>query len=137
MQQWQTEQHIILFDGVCNLCNAAVQFVIKNDRKKLFKFASLQSEIGKSIVAESTINTADTDSFVLYSNGHYYTHSTAALMVLKTLGGTWKVLYAFIIVPKFLRNAIYKFVAANRYRIFGRKDECLMPTNDLQARFLN
>ena len=137
MQQWQKEQHIILFDGVCNLCNAAVQFVIKNDRKKIFKFAPLQSEIGKSIVAQSAINTVDTDSFVLYSNGHYYTQSTAALMVLKTLGGAWKVLYAFIVVPSFLRNAVYKFVAANRYRIFGRKDECLLPTPELQARFLN
>ena len=129
--------HILLFDGVCNLCNNAVQFVIRNDKKKQFTFASLQSESGKKLLVRGGFDIGKTDSFVFITEGNYYTQSTAALKVLKALGGVNALLYAFIIVPKFIRDAVYNWVAKNRYRYFGKRNECMIPTPDLKSRFLD
>jgi predicted DCC family thiol-disulfide oxidoreductase YuxK len=131
-------QHsIILFDGVCNLCNAAVQFVIKQDKNNQFLFASLQSEEGKLILEDHNFPMNKMDSFFLVENGKVYDRSTAALKVLKRLNGLWRLFYGFIIVPKFIRDGVYDFIAKNRYQWFGRKDECMIPTPDLKAKFLN
>lgn len=132
----QTE-HIILFDGVCNLCNGSVQFVIRNDNKmRQFKFASLQSAKGQELLADGGFDQHKSDSFVLISGGNYYTQSTAALRVMKLLGGRFSLLYGFIIVPKFIRDAVYNLIARNRYALFGRRDECMIPTAELKSRFL-
>ncbi|MCY7290769.1 MAG: thiol-disulfide oxidoreductase DCC family protein [Ferruginibacter sp.] len=132
------KQHpVILFDGVCNLCNGAVQFVIKRDNKKQFMFASLQSEAGQHLLKKFQLPLQSFDSFVLIQNEKAYFKSTAALMIAKQLSGITKILYGFIIVPAFVRNAVYNFIAKNRYKWFGKKDNCIIPTPALTARFLN
>ncbi len=131
-------QHsIILFDGVCNLCNGAVQFVIKRDNKNQFLFASLQSQEGIEILREYNLPSNKMNSFFLVDNGTVYDKSTAALRVLKKLKGLWRIFYIFIIVPKFIRDGVYNWIAKHRYQWFGRKDECMIPTPELKAKFLN
>ena len=127
---------LILFDGVCNLCAWAVRFIIERDPEAVFRFASLQSDLGKEFLMKHGLDTERLDSFVLIENGVAYTESTAALRVARKLGGAWPVCYAGIMVPKFLRDPAYRFIARNRYRWFGKQDSCLMPTPELRARFL-
>jgi len=127
---------IILFDGVCNLCNGAVQFVIKHDVKKQFMFASLQSDAGQQLLKQYQLPLQSFNSFVLIQNEKTYFKSTAALMVAKQLNGITKLLYGFIIVPAVIRNAVYNFIAKNRYKWFGKKESCMMPTTQLTSRFL-
>lgn len=131
------EHSVILFDGVCNLCNGAVQFVIKRDAKNHFVFASLQSEEAKKILADHNFSTETMSSFFLVEGGKVYDRSTAALRVLLKLNWLWSFAYILIVVPKFIRDAVYNFIAKNRYRWFGRKDECMIPTVELRAKFLN
>lgn len=131
------ETPIILFDGVCNLCNSAVQFVIKKDSKAIFKFAALQSKTGQQLLKKYSLTGNDLHSFVLVSHDKAYTKSTAALNVARELKGMIKLLYGFIIVPAFVRNAVYGLIARNRYSWFGKKDECMIPTPALKSRFLN
>ena|SRR5690606_19982666 len=128
---------VIFFDGVCNLCNRSVQFVIKRDLVRKFRFASLQGKTAASMLPKLNISSAEADSFILLENDKVYTRSTAALRVLKELGGLWKILYVFIIVPPFIRDGIYNFIARNRYKWFGKRDECMIPTQDLKERFLD
>lgn len=128
---------IILFDGVCNLCNAGIQSVIKKDKKKKFRFASLQGEKGQALLREFNLADNNLDSFVLIEGDKAYTRSTAALRIAKITGGFWKILYALIIFPRFIRDAVYNLVARNRYRWFGKKDECMVPTPELRDRFLD
>ena len=127
---------IILFDGLCNLCNHSVQFVIRHDPKKLFRFAALQSELGQQLMNQNGLESAGNSTFVLIQSSKTYTRSTAALLVCKQLNNVWKLLYVFIIVPRFVRDAVYNFIAKNRYRFFGKKDFCMVPTKDLMDRFL-
>lgn len=128
-------QKIILFDGECNFCNGSVLFIIKRDPKAVFFFASLQSEIGIQLKARHNIS-VDDDSFILIENSRAYTKSTAALRVARKLTGLWKLSYIFIIVPSFIRNLFYRFFARNRYKWFGKRETCMMPTPDIQKRFL-
>lgn len=128
---------VILFDGVCNLCNSSVQYVIKHDPGALFKFASLQGETGKELLKQYGLPENELNSFVLISDNKAYTRSSAALTVAKKLTGIAKILYGFIIVPSFIRDAVYNIIAKNRYKWFGKKDSCMIPTADLQSRFLN
>ena len=128
---------IILFDGVCNLCSFFVQFVIKRDDKNLFKFASLQSEFSKSLLVKSGIDGAAPESVVLYSGEKIYTESTAALKILNQLGGGWRLFYFLIIVPKFIRDPVYRFIARNRYKWFGKKNSCMIPTPELKSKFID
>ena len=130
-------EKIVLFDGMCNLCNNAVQVIIKNDRKKQFRFASLQSNFGKEILLKNNLRSGDLSSFLFLDNGHLYSQSTGALRVAKYLDGMWPALYVLMIVPPFIRNAVYKWVANNRYKWFGRQATCWLPTPDLWARFIN
>ena len=132
-----TDKPIILFDGICNLCNGAVQFVIKRDPAAIFSFASLQSDIGQQLLKKFDLPGNELNSFVLIQQDKSYTSSTAALKVAKQLKGPIKLLYGFIIVPVFIRNFVYRIIAANRYRWFGKRDSCMLPSVDLKERFLN
>ena len=130
-------QHpVILFDGVCNLCNGFVQFVIRQDTGKRFYFASLQSEIARELLKDQSPSAQAMDSVVLIENGRYYRQSPAALRILRQLGGGWPLLYGFIVLPAFLRDWIYDRIAKNRYRWFGQRQACMVPSPELKARFL-
>ncbi len=127
---------VIYFDGVCNLCTGAVQFVLKRDRKEVFQFASLQGEAGQKMLLENELPSHHYKSFIIEENGKIYTGSTAALRVLKLLGGLWPVLYVFIIVPPFVRDAVYNFISDHRYKWFGKKESCWLPKPEWEKRFL-
>ncbi len=127
---------VILFDGICNFCNGAVNFVIARDSAGYFKFAPLQSELGEKLRAKYDLNDAKTDSVILIEDDMVYVHSSAAARIARRLDGGWRLLYAFVIVPKPIRDFAYKLFAKNRYRLFGRRDECMLPTPDVRARFL-
>ena len=132
-----SDHPIILFDGVCNLCNRAVQFVLKRDKLKRFRFASLQGEAGQRYLQQYNLPANDLNSFILIDGDRFYTKSSAALRMLRLLGGGWKLLYGFIIVPPFIRNGVYSLIAKNRYRWFGKRDTCWIPTPELKSRFLD
>jgi len=128
--------HILLFDGVCNLCTGIVKFIIKRDKQEKFRFAALQSESGQALLRKFDLSATDFDSFILISGDKYYTKSTAGLLVLKELGGLWEVLYVYIVFPESMRDFIYDFVAKTRYHIFGKRDICIVPTPEIKDRFL-
>jgi predicted DCC family thiol-disulfide oxidoreductase YuxK len=127
---------VILFDGVCNLCNQSVQFVIRHDRDSKFRFSALQSDFGKAELAKHNLSTEKLLSVVLLVGDKVYDRSRAALEVARRLDGLWPLLYVFVIVPPFIRNFVYDWIANNRYRWFGRTDECMLPTPELRARFI-
>jgi predicted DCC family thiol-disulfide oxidoreductase YuxK len=126
---------VILFDGVCNLCNGFVQFVIKRDNVAYFSFAALQSDYAQQKLDADLVD-KNLSSVILMENGIVYTQSTAALRILKQMSGLYPLLYAFIIVPSFIRDAVYKWVARNRYKWFGKTEYCMVPTPELKARFI-
>jgi predicted DCC family thiol-disulfide oxidoreductase YuxK len=128
---------VILFDGVCNLCNASVQFIIKRDSKSVFRFASLQSAIGQNLLRQAGLDTQLLYSVMFMYQGKVYQRSRAALEIAWRLGGLWSLFYVFILIPPFIRNAVYNWVARNRYRWFGVQQTCMMPTPDMKARFLD
>ncbi len=128
---------LILFDGVCNLCNGGVQFIIKKDRKAIFKFTSLQSPTGQSVLQKFNLPASDFNSFVYVKNGSYMLKSTAVLHILKDLGNGWQLFYGFIIIPRFIRDGIYSLIAKNRYKLFGRRETCMIPTPDISSRFID
>lgn len=127
---------VILFDGVCNFCNGAVNFTIKRDKNKAIKFAPLQSAAGAALMAQYGVPANDLRSFLFIENGIVYNRSTAALKVCRYLKGLWPLCYAFIIVPAFIRNGIYDFIAKRRYKWFGERDACMIPTTEVRSRFL-
>ena len=129
------DQPLILFDGVCNLCTGSVQFVLKRDKEKKFTFASLQSTTGQKLLAQFNLPNNTFNSFILYQDGKVYTRSTAALKMFQQLRG-WKWVKIFWIVPKFIRDGVYNLIARNRYKWFGQKSECWLPTPELKERFL-
>lgn len=130
-------QSIILFDGVCNLCNSAVNFVIKRDNNNRIQFAPLQSETARVLLKDSAINSSELRSFVFIDKGVLYTESTAALKVCRYLSALWPLCYGLMVVPSFIRDGFYRWVGKNRYKWFGKKDECMIPTPELRAKFLN
>jgi len=132
----QQKHKIILFDGVCNLCNATVNTVIKRDKKDRFRFAALQSDIGKSLMRKYDINPLETDSIILIAGDSYYVKSTAALHISRSLSAAYPLFYIFIIIPAFIRNLIYDYIAKNRYKWYGKKESCMVPTPDLMDKFL-
>lgn len=131
-----SEETILLFDGVCNLCNGLVRFIIKRDKTGIFKFASLQSETGRQILGQFGLAKGTLNTFVLIEENHFFIKSTAILKTLRRLGGFWKSFYVFIWIPRFLRDFMYDLIAKSRYKIFGKKDECMIPTPELMSRFL-
>jgi predicted DCC family thiol-disulfide oxidoreductase YuxK len=136
MNEPVTSKAIILFDGVCNFCNSSVNFVMKHDKKDRFRFAPLQSATGKKILQQFHEDTDATDSVILIENSGLYKRSTAILRIAKRLGGAYLLLYGFMIVPRFLRDAVYNFIGRNRYKWFGKKDRCMVPTEEVKKKFM-
>ncbi|HXH99278.1 MAG TPA: thiol-disulfide oxidoreductase DCC family protein [Sphingobacteriaceae bacterium] len=130
-------KYIVLFDGVCNLCNSMVQFIIKRDLKEKFRFASLQSESGQLLLKKFGLPLKDYNSFVFIKGDKYFLRSSAVLNVLKELGGMWKLVYGLIIFPTPLRDIIYNMIAKTRYKIFGKSETCMLPSPSLRKRFLH
>lgn len=130
------DKKVILFDGICNFCNFWVNFIIERDKKDLFRFASLQSEVGQSLLRKLELSETDFDSFVLIEGLNYYIKSTAALKVIKEINGWLKVLYPFIFFPEIFRDSVYNLISKNRYRIFGKSDSCRMPTEKEKSKFI-
>lgn len=127
---------VIFFDGVCNLCNSFVQFIIRNDNKKAFYFAALQSKYAEDTLKAFTLNAQELQSVVFIKNNVVYTKSNAALEIGKQLGGFWFLIAVFYIFPLKFRNLVYDFIGKNRYRWFGKKNNCVVPTEVLKSRFL-
>ena len=127
---------IVLFDGVCNFCNGAVNWVIERDKEGYFKFAALQSEIGEELAAKHNIDRTATDSVVLIEDDKVYTYSDAALRIARKLDGAWSNAYNLRVVPRALRDFAYKLFAKYRYNLFGKQDQCMIPTPEIRARFL-
>lgn len=127
---------VVLFDGVCNLCQGSVQWILKRDRAGRFRFASLQSDIAQQLLENFGYSKENFDSVVLIQNGKIFTKSDAALRIAQGLGGLWPLLSLFRVVPKFFRNAVYNWIARNRYSWFGKTQECWLPTPQWRNRFL-
>jgi predicted DCC family thiol-disulfide oxidoreductase YuxK len=128
---------VILFDGVCNLCSAAVQFVIKRDPKHHFRFASLQSETGQQLLQQHGLSAPYPDSIVLLEDGKSYARSAAVLRIAKKLQGLWPLMYGFMIIPAFIRDGMYNWIASKRYQWFGKKETCWIPNAELSSLFIN
>jgi len=131
------EKAIILFDGVCNFCNSSINFVIKHDKKNHFLFAPLQSETAKKLLEKFNIDSSKTDSFILIDNNKLYLKSTAALRVTKHLNKLYPLLYALMITPPFIRNGVYDLIARNRYKWFGKKETCMIPSAENKEKFIS
>ena len=127
----------ILFDGVCNLCNGFVRFVIARDPAARFRFAALQSDAAASLLRAAGVTAPLPDSVVLIEDGRVYVRSDAALRVARALRFPWPLAYGFVVVPRFIRDRVYDVIAAHRYRWFGRREVCMVPTPDLKRRFLD
>lgn len=137
MNEINTPDHpVILFDGICNFCNAGVNFIIRQDKKKVFRFAALQSGAGQRLLQQYNLPKEGFDSFILIDNGKAYKKSTAGIKVYGKLSWYWKWTQLGWIAPPFLRNAVYDFIAKNRYKWFGKKEACMIPTPDTKNRFL-
>jgi predicted DCC family thiol-disulfide oxidoreductase YuxK len=132
----QIPDNLVLFDGVCNLCTAAVQFIIRHDREAIFRFASIQSEIGMEICRSQGLDPADFQTFVLISAERILVRSDAAIEVASRFGGAWRFVTIFRLVPRMVRDGLYSLVARNRYRWFGRTEACMIPTPAIKDRFL-
>jgi predicted DCC family thiol-disulfide oxidoreductase YuxK len=130
-------KYIVFFDGVCNLCNRAVQFMLKRDRKKRFLFGSLQGKTGQEYLHKYHLPADQFHSFMLIEGNVVYTRSTAVLRMLKHLGRGWQLLYVFIYIPQPIRDGVYTLIATNRYKLFGKKDNCRIPTAEEKERFLD
>jgi predicted DCC family thiol-disulfide oxidoreductase YuxK len=128
---------VVLYDGVCGFCQRAIQFILPRDRKGSFRFAALQSEIGRALLRQHGLGETSPDTFVLIEHGRAYTRSTAGLRVLRELGGAWRLLFAAILVPRPIRDYAYGVIARYRYRLFGRTDACMLPSPEVRARFLD
>ena len=137
MENLPKDKKIILFDGVCNLCDATVQFIIKRDKEDIFRFVPLQSGLGQQIVKHIGIDIAKTDSILIYEPGQaYYYKAEAAIKIAKELGGIYSAMGIFSVLPKSLSNSVYDYVARNRYKWYGKKSECMIPTPEMKAKFL-
>jgi predicted DCC family thiol-disulfide oxidoreductase YuxK len=126
----------LLFDGVCNLCNASVQWVLLRDQKGVFRFTALQSETGQQLLKRAGLSHESFNTVVLVADNQIYTQSDAVLEITRRLGGFWSLLYVFKIIPRFIRNAVYNWVARNRYRWFGRSESCMLPRPEWKGRFV-
>jgi len=135
-RNYKGEPITLLIDGQCNLCHGITRFVIKRDPEAIFQFASLQSRQGQRLLELGGLSKKDMDTFVMIESGRYYTKSTAALRTCRKFGGLWPLLYAGIMLPLFIRDRLYDFIAQRRYRWFGQQDSCLVPTADIRKRFL-
>lgn len=132
------KKKIVLFDGECNLCDWSVQLLLKNDPRDTFRFASLQSDIGREIQQQGDIDTSNMNSIIVIDNSiGYKTKSNAVFSLTRSMGGLWALLNIFWIIPRFIRDAVYMWIANNRYRWFGKKNTCMIMTNDIKHKFLD
>ncbi len=131
------DKPILLFDGVCNFCNSSVNFIVDRNSKKNILFSSLQSQTGQQLLEKFNLPKDNFNSLVLVDGDNYYTKSTAALKIAEYLDGNWKFLSILKIIPKFIRDFGYDFIAKNRYKIFGKSDQCRISTKEMRERFLN
>lgn len=136
MSDLPNDTSIILFDGVCNFCNSSVNKIIRHDKKNRFKFAPLQSEIGKKLLEKHSIDSSKIDSIILIENDSAFIKSTAILKISKHLSGLYPLAYGFIIIPAFIRNIVYDFIARNRYKWWGKKESCMIPTQEVKEKFI-
>lgn len=137
MDTTATLNNVVFFDGVCNLCNSSVNFLIDRDPQARFQFASLQSYLAGEILPSHEIDPTKVDSIAFLVNGRVYQRSRAVLEIARRMRRLWPLMYVFVIVPGFIRDMVYNWIARNRYRWFGRTDSCRMPTPELRARFLD
>lgn len=128
-------ESVILFDGVCNLCSGSVQFVIKRDPSAYFKFASLQSDYGQKQLQRFGLRPDVFHSIILVTGDRFLERSDAALEIARHLTGGWPLMYGFRIIPRFIRDGVYNLIGRNRYKLFGKKDACWIPTPELKSRF--
>jgi len=126
----------VFFDGVCTLCNRGVNFLIKHDKKGVLKFASLQSEYAQNVIPKALLDRDNLDTIIVYTDGKFYERSKAVLKLCKVLGGGFYVVLIGYLIPRFIRDGLYRFIANNRYRWFGTQSQCRVPTPDLKERFL-
>jgi len=129
-------RHIVIFDGVCNLCNGSVSFIIKRDPKNKFVFTPVQGEFAQQLIEKDALENVGEDTFLLIKDGQHFMYSDAALEIAKNLSGLWPLLYILRFLPRFIRDSLYKMIARNRYRLFGRTDTCMVPTEDMRSRFV-
>lgn len=132
----EVRDSLIIFDGVCNLCNGAIKFIIERDSSSSFQFAPIQSEPAKNILSQLKLSSGNVDSIILIQDGKSYVKSSAALRICRRLDGLWPLLYAFLLMPRPVRDYFYDIVAKNRYQWFGRKEKCIIPTSEIENRFL-
>lgn len=137
MENLPRNKKIILFDGVCNLCDNTVQYIIKHDKKDIFRFVQLQSELGQQIISHIGVDTSRTDSIILYQPGHsYYYKAEAAMRIAKELDGPVSLISLLSFLPNWLSNNVYDYIARNRYKWYGRKEQCMLPTPEMKTKFL-
>lgn len=137
MEQLPQDKKIILFDGVCNLCDSTVQFIIKHDKNDIFRFVALQSDLGEKILKHIGLDRSKTDSIILYQPGQaYYYKAQAAFKIANELSGAYVLINLLSILPNWLTNKVYDYIARNRYKWYGKKDECMLPTPEMKAKFL-
>ncbi len=137
IQDLPIDKKIILFDGVCNLCDASVQFIYKHDKNDIFRFVAIQSELGQKIIKHIGVDTSKIDSIILYEPGLSYSYKAeAALTIAKNLSGIYSLLGYLNFIPNSIKNIIYDYVAKNRYKWYGKKEACMIPTPELKAKFL-
>jgi len=129
-------EHIVLFDGVCNLCNRSIQYIIRNDSKSKFIFVPFQSEAGKNLSAIQKVKTTNMESVVYLHKGNWFVKSDAALKIAFQLKGANKLFVLCWIIPKFIRDSVYMLISRNRYRWFGKRDSCMIPSEELRDRFV-
>lgn len=127
---------VVIFDGVCNFCNATVNFLLQKDKEGVLRFAANQSETGQGLLHDNGIYTENIETIYFYDEGKLYDKSSAALHIAKNLPFPWKIAYIFIIIPAFIRNFFYQFIAQNRYKWFGKKETCRIPSPTERAKFL-
>ena len=132
-----TGRHVVLFDGVCDLCNGFVQFIIRHDKHERFMFGPLQSPEGQALLKDTPVDPGKLDTVVYVRHDRILSRSTAALYIMRDLGGAWPLMAVFLLVPPPLRDMVYRIIANNRYRWFGKRDSCMIPTPALRARFIN
>jgi predicted DCC family thiol-disulfide oxidoreductase YuxK len=130
------DRYIVVFDGVCNFCNSAVNFIIKRDPEGIFVFAPMQTELAKQLMQKHEIYNADIDTFLLIKNDQCFVFSNAALEITKDLTGLWYLFNVFRVIPSSVRDTIYKAFGRNRYRLFGRQETCIIPTEEVRTRFI-
>jgi len=133
----ESPSNIIIFDGVCNFCNGAVNFIIKRDTRKVFYFSSMQADIGIKLLKKYDLSPDNTDTFLLIRDNKPYTKSDAALVIAKEFNIPWRWLAILRVIPKFIRDSIYSLIANNRYKWFGKRTQCMLPTREQRARFIS